>query len=289
MRPIILHIDYNYQKQPNYIKTKNTQVIKNIINITNKNICNLNINTLHKKEVISQPNHKKTNIKHKDNNEKSYIKNTSTKQNEINKINNIDDFLNMIKTKNVIYYHSTNKKPSSNYISLIKNHQKLFLPTGKNDHTIILSPTDRLGKGAYGTAYRIGNYVIKIPNSAKILRDNKNADYQRCARVLNEVNEDNDFSRSIQLSNNQNVLITKYVEGQSITGEEAYLFVKNRNRILFDYDSKGNVRKNKEGKHILIDADLAAQPKKLSRIPSTGTLAIYEIYQLYYNEDPLKK
>lgn len=62
-------------------------------------------------------------------------------------------------------------------------------------------------------------------------------------RVFNEINQNINFSRSTTLANGNVVLVTKFIDGKSIKGKEAFDFVKSRGRTLFDPDSEGNVKK----------------------------------------------
>ncbi|MDR2989311.1 MAG: hypothetical protein LBU59_02385, partial [Providencia alcalifaciens] len=101
----------------------------------------------------------------------------------------------------------------------------------------------------------------------------------RCARVLNEVNQDINFARSTTLANGNAILVTKFIDGRSITGKEASGFVESRGRTLFDHGSEGNVRKDRQNNLFLIDADFAAQPNQLNRTLSIGTIKIYKRYE----------
>lgn len=263
MRPIIINVDYKHNPNKIYNISNKVTLKNKIVNIANKNI-ELN----YKKEIISN-------------------KIKSDKKN-IESIDNIDLFSEIIREKNVIYTQSQNKILPSQYINLIKNHRKTFIPTGNNDHTIVLCSGDLIGKGVYGAAYRIGNFVIKIPNDDNIQKSNKNTEYSRCSNVLNEINRDNDFSRGITLKNGKQVLITKYVDGKSITGKNAFDFVKEKGRILFDYGSEGNVKIDNNGKKYVIDVDFVAQATGLKKYPSLGTLTIHEFYKDMFTINPLK-
>lgn len=160
------------------------------------------------------------------------------------------------------------------------DHRPTFLV--KNNptcRTITLNRHNYLGKGEYGTAYRIGDFAIKIPHRDLIFKYNKYAEYDRCVRVLNEINQDINFARSTTLANGNVVLVTKFIDGKSIKGKEAFDFVKSRGRTLFDPGSEGNVKKDRRNNLFLIDADFAAQPKQLNRTLSVGTTEIYKRYR----------
>ena len=156
------------------------------------------------------------------------------------------------------------------------NHRPIFLVKNRSEHrTITLDNRHYLGKGEYGTAYRVGDFVIKIPHRDLIFEYNKYAEYDRCARVLNEVNQDVNFARSTTLASGNVILVTKFIDGRAIKGKDAVDFVQSRGRILFDPDAEGNVKKDRQNNLFLIDADFAAQPKQLNRTLSVGTHAIY--------------
>lgn len=157
-----------------------------------------------------------------------------------------------------------------------------------NHHIITIKKSDSLGHGAYGNAYRIDDFVIKIYHADINFKDYIYADPERCARILNQINNDPDFSRSITLDDGKKILISKFIEGTSIVGKEALEFVKSRGRIIFDCHSVGNVIKDKSGKYYLIDADLVAMPTGLSRTLSMGTIQIHNDCKDVYNDPELK-
>ncbi|UBX50374.1 hypothetical protein LDO51_06185 [Providencia alcalifaciens] len=160
------------------------------------------------------------------------------------------------------------------------DHRPTFLVKNYSaNRTVTLNRHNYLGKGEYGIAYRMGNFVIKIPHRDLIFKYNKYAEYGRCARVLNEINQDVNFSRSTTLANGNVVLVTKFIDGKSIKGKEAFDFVKSRGRMIMDYGSDGNVKKDNKNNTYLIDADFAAQPKQLNRTLSIGTTEIYKRYR----------
>ena len=98
-----------------------------------------------------------------------------------------------------------------------------------------------------------------------------------------DINQNKDFCRVLTLKNGAQVLISKFIDGQSVTGEEAYQFVKSRGRILHDYNVDGNVRKDKQGKLHLIDADFATLPIEARR-NSLGSNQLYDLFPKYTRE-----
>ncbi|MBP6121691.1 MULTISPECIES: hypothetical protein [Providencia] len=210
----------------------------------------------------------------------------STVKKETN-ISEIDVFSEKLKNINVIYKNNdfgTNHKPKY----LIKNHNKPIPRYNNSDNTIRITNANYLGKGEYGSAYRIGKFVIKIPHEHIDFKYNKHADYDRCSRILNDINHDINFSRVVTLNNGNQILVTQFIDGKSVENKKAFDFVRSQGRIIFDYGSKGNVREDKQGKLYLIDADFIAQPRKLYRTPSLGTFTIHHIYSNHFKKHPIK-
>ena len=198
----------------------------------------------------------------------------------------IDQFTEKLHRLNIIFKNDAfgaDHRP----IFLVKNHSTCRARSlskhnelGEKEYgTLTLNMRHYLGKGEYGTAYRVGNFAIKIPHRDLNFKYNKYAKYDRCARVLNEVNQDINFARSTTLKNGNAILVTKFIDGKSIKGKEASAFVESRGRTLFDHGSEGNVRKDRQNNLFLIDADFAAQPNQLNRTLSIGTIKIYKRYE----------
>ncbi len=215
---------------------------------------------------------------------------TNSIQNTVKKeknISEIDIFSEKLKNLNVIYKNNdfgANHKP----IYLIKNHNNPIPRYNNSGHTIRITKADYLGKGEYGSAYKIGDFVIKIPHDHINFKNNRHAEYARCSRILNDINHDINFSRAITLNNGHQILVTNFIDGKSVENEKAFNFVRSQGRIIFDYGSKGNIREDKKGKLYLIDADFIAQPRRLYRIPSLGTITIHHIYSNHFKKHPIR-
>ncbi len=184
--------------------------------------------------------------------------------------NDIDSFVDMIKTVNINYCF---KYGATDQLFLIKN-------TDDKKQDIVIPYDDKLGGGKYGTAFKINNFVIKFPMINLMLKEfilkEPFADYDRCSGILNTVNKDENFSRSVTFDNGQHALVTIYIDGESVTGDKAIQFVKSRGYIIHDFNSEGNVRV-KDGKLVLIDADNVTRPYK-ERRNSIGSEFFYSQY-----------
>lgn len=270
---------HNYYYQPQ--KTNKNFIIDNIKSVKPQNNGDLKFN---------QPSYKK---EYKFNVNVPYLASKEKKTSPLNKkqepitpvsrtkledIKSIDSFVRRIKEEN-IYFIAIDKKGYA--------YQGQLNTIGKRKPTdLYLNVTNSLGHGAYGTAYRVGNFVIKVPfyDTYEI---NPQSNVNRCSSILNELNKNINFSRAITLNNGKDVLITKYISGKNIKGNNAYDFVKQRGRIMFDYDSNGNVKMDNNGKKYVIDADLVAQPTKLKKYPSLETLEIHKLYKDIFINKPL--
>ncbi|PYZ52374.1 MULTISPECIES: hypothetical protein [unclassified Providencia] len=196
-------------------------------------------------------------------NKKTINPNNSSNLNKLENTKHIKIFTNEI----------TNKK-----ILQIDENNKLLIDNINND-SLILDKKNCIGSGTYGVAYRVGNFAIKIPKN-KYHLETYFACLGRSRRILNQINNDNDYSRVITSKNGIQVLISKFIDGQSVTGKEAYQFVKSRGRILHDYQVDGNVKKDKQGKLYLIDADFASLPIEARR-NSLGSEQLYNEFPEY--------
>ncbi|EMT6576764.1 hypothetical protein WMR74_002802 [Providencia rettgeri] len=172
---------------------------------------------------------------------------------------NIDLFIKLLSRENIYF----------------ENKESVLDPHKKN--RLILS--DYVGSGTYGTVYRVGNFAIKIPNN-KEHQNTHFANLGRSRRILTEVNQDKNFARVTTLKNGTQVLVSKFIDGKSVTGNKAYQFVKSKGRILHDYNVNGNVRKDKQEKMYLIDADFASLPIEKRR-NSLGSNQLYTLFPSY--------
>lgn len=147
----------------------------------------------------------------------------------------------------------------------------------------------QIGAGSYGTCYRCGDFVIKVPvNSSGNFVDwnspeHKNAKPERVSRYLNEANNDCDYSRSAQaVFNNKpmNVLVSKFVQGHEldVDNEENYFrasdHLESRGLYMHDINVMGNILVDKNDNLHIIDGDqlVLSQAKRLERQPSMATI-----------------
>lgn len=190
----------------------------------------------------------------------------------LKKTKNINKFIDILKNKNI---YVENIAGSSFIDKCLKSRPENF----NDPNTLILNKKNYIGHGSYGVAYHVGNFVIKISKNREHL-DTHFAKLGRSRRILADINQNKDFCRVLTLKNGAQVLISKFIDGQSITGEEAYQFVKSRGRILHDYNVNGNVRKDKQGNLYLIDADFATLPIEARR-HSLGSNQLYRLFPEY--------
>lgn len=254
-------------KSPIYIpsapKSNCDFITDNIHSVGNKNPIKNFITNLFKTKNTSIINKIKNSFLLKINNIK--LKNTK----------NINTFIDILKDKNI---YAENILESAFIDKCLKSRPENL----NNLNTLILKEKNYIGDGSYGVAYRVGNFAIKIPKYGQHLEFHY-ANLDRSKRILTDINQDEDFCRVLTPKNGSQILITKFIDGQSVTGEEAYQFVKSRGRILHDYNVDGNVRKDKQGKLHLIDADFATLPIEARR-NSLGSNQLYDLYKNYTNE-----
>lgn len=124
----------------------------------------------------------------------------------------------------------------------------------------------KIGSGSTGVVYRYnrkseaGVVIKELHYSDPETRPWLDPD--RASRILNEVNNDPTFSSVVTSASGKKFMVSKYVPGEPIRGEEAFNFVKERSgRILVDAHQP-NVIRDSLGKNYLIDPDYALDPNK---------------------------
>ena len=148
----------------------------------------------------------------------------------------------------------------------------------------IVSADEIIGSGSFGTAYRVGDFVIKEP----LFEDSFESLYSTCtrtSRILNEINGRN-YSRVIKLKGGEEYLLSTYIDGEPAGRLESFDFIKKHKRIIHDFSVDGNVKKDKKGKLYLIDADMVSFSKNKRRL-SMGSDDLYNQHPYYLSEDLL--
>lgn len=169
-----------------------------------------------------------------------------------------------------------------------------FIKSLEKNH-ISFTNDNFLGGGQYGTAYRFGKYVIKVPvNINGDLVDwhsgwNRSANPERASRYLNAANQDESFSRVANINfKGQNIkaLVTKYIKGSALKGDEeinvALRLLQERGLHMHDFYVDGNILKAKDGKLYFIDADqlVIGPDKRVERTPSLATKDLEDMLAL---------
>lgn len=173
---------------------------------------------------------------------------------------------------------SVSNSPKQFYFTYINQHTSKDIDTFANNSNryskeYITSNGFLIGEGEFGKVYKIGKYVVKIalePDSFSSPTSN----CTRTARILNEFNG-NDYSREATLQNEENVLVSKFIQGSSVIGERAFEFVKSKGGIMYDIDSEGNVKEGADKKLYLIDSDMVVYPERQRRA-SVASDAFYQ-------------
>lgn len=190
---------------------------------------------------------------------------------------------------------------------------------GKDLNTIV-SQGKKLGAGAYGTAYRIGDFVVKSPmNKHNIevspINENAHAHPERAARYLNKANADDHFARAVSVPCKEgdkklvDVLISKFITGYSVVDnnkiekepdenkkkaledkqmnalDDALDILYDRGLEMYDHDIDGNVLKAENGQYYFVDADqivLAANKRSNERRLSQATIDLEKVLHDQY-------
>lgn len=185
-------------------------------------------------------------------------------------------------TKSQCHILSVNNTPSQ----LLRNKliEIIYMLSTQIQHgNVSVKNLRKIGEGSYGIAYRFENYVVKVPKKP----DQSVPEYATCkrtSRILNEINGD-DFSRESSLPDTgQRVLITKFVNGADASPLEAFDFIKSHQRILHDFYVLGNVKKDKNDKLYLIDADQVTLSYQ-DRRNSIASEKFYEDFSCFRGEE----
>lgn len=155
-------------------------------------------------------------------------------------------------TYNQLYFSYINQdtnKDIDTFANALKNYSKEYISTYGA----------LIGEGYYGRVYKLGSYVIKIA----LTEDSFQGSYSNCARTSRITNEFNgpDHSREASLSNGEHVLVSKFIQGHSVSGKKVVEFMNSKDRVMYDIDSEGNVKEGADKKLYLIDADLVFYTK----------------------------
>lgn len=166
----------------------------------------------------------------------------------------------------------------------------------------IINESKRLtvGAGNYGTAYRFihpyDGFVVKIPinqNGDTVDYDvEPNAHPERTAKYLNKINGDG-FAFSHLIGNNEEVLISKYIDGHDIYEEkcgieEINAFLNNKGFCCYDISSPGNFKKDSSGKLYVIDVDQVVE-KPTKNNPGLYSDYLLERQMAIYLKNEIKK
>ncbi|ETT09174.1 hypothetical protein [Providencia alcalifaciens] len=155
-------------------------------------------------------------------------------------------------TYNQLYFSYINQdtnKDIDTFANALKNHSKEYISTYGA----------LIGEGNYGRAYKLGSYVIKIALTEDSFQGS-NSNCARTSRITNEFN-DSDYSREANLSNGEHVLVSKFIQGHSVTGKKVVEFMNSKDRVMYDIDSEGNVKEGSDKNLYLIDSDMVFYKK----------------------------
>lgn len=130
----------------------------------------------------------------------------------------------------------------------------------------IFSEDEFLGAGGYGTAYRQGDFVVKIMlnrfDNWTCLEQQPYAHPKRVNDYLNQANDDANFSRHVKMEMDGkaiDVLVTKYIPGVSKLGakerEVALQMLASRGLYMHDHNKNGNIIKTENDKFYFVDGD----------------------------------
>lgn len=176
--------------------------------------------------------------------------------------NRINFFENLIKSSGL---SDKNNNNAFKEVKLVKNTsididsfiQRVVNLKTQNE---IMEKGKIIGAGGYGTAVKIKDLAIKVTVNRKkesvYLQDNIWGAPLRTSRYLNEFNG-KDYSRAALTKDNKEVLVSKYIEGEAVNNEaEVKDVLQSKGFVIYDAEQPGNLKKDKDGKYWLIDADL---------------------------------
>lgn len=79
------------------------------------------------------------------------------------------------------------------------------------------------------------------------------------------------------------MLVSKYIDGMDVSEKEAMEFISSKGFSIYDAASLGNVKKDKENRLFLIDADLVVQ----TPLKRKNSFASDAFYKRYFDESTL--
>lgn len=124
----------------------------------------------------------------------------------------------------------------------------------------------KIGTGGYGSAYRHGDYVIKVPNDEISFDTDLWSSPLRTARYLNEFNGENHARAALTLDKKE-VLVSTFINGEDVDDQEyVEQLLNEKGFMIYDPEQPGNMKKDSEGKYWLIDADLVVHNPESRRL-----------------------
>ena len=148
---------------------------------------------------------------------------------------------------------------------------------------------NEIGRGSFGVAYKFSHNGEDLV--AKLMHEPTSAEsIEQVVSVLNYANGEG-YASVGMLDNNTNILISHFVKGEAITGQEAFDAMTRKNIMLFDPEQP-NVIKNALGDYSLIDADQAYVTLGIDNLPenikhhnqyllATAPTGGYQTYYIY--------
>lgn len=178
-------------------------------------------------------------------------------------IDKIRIITNIYYNLNYYYHHTWSKDPIDQFISSIKKYKD---PCEKGVS---------FDGGCYGEVFKFNEFVIKSLHNPDSFSQPW-SDSHRTSRVLNSVNGP-DYSRAYQFAPGKTMLVSKYIDGMDVSEKEAIEFISSKGLSIDDAASPGNVKRDKENRLFLIDADLVVQ----TPLKRKNSLASDEFYKRF--------